>query len=51
MASLDSQGEIDPIELPNSEKTQIWEGKNELVRSRQHLIKHLYLTSKDWMLW
>ena len=29
MASLDSQGEIVPIELPNPEETQIWEGENE----------------------
>ena len=28
MASLDSQGEIVPIELPNPEETQICEGKN-----------------------
>ena len=29
MASLDSQGEIVSIELPNPEETQIWEGENE----------------------
>ena len=29
MASLDSQGEIVPIELPNPAWTQIWEGENE----------------------
>ena len=38
-ASLDSQGEDDceivPMELPYPEETQIWEGKNESVRSRQ----------------
>ena len=28
MASLDAQGEIVPIELPNPEETQIWEGEN-----------------------
>ena len=41
MASLDSQGEIVPLELPNPEETQIREGENEPVRSRQHL--HLQL--------
>ena len=34
MASLDSQGEIVPIELPNSEERWIWEGKYESARSR-----------------
>ena len=34
MASLDFQGEIVSIELPNSEERWIWEGKNESVRSR-----------------
>ena len=29
MASLDSQGEIVSIELPNPEETQIWESENE----------------------
>ena len=44
MASLDSPGEIVPIELPNPEETQIWEGENhESVRSRQHLILQLLL--------
>ena len=38
MASLDSQGEIVPLELPNPQETQIWEGEDESVRSRQHLI-------------
>ena len=33
MASLNSQGEIVLIELPNPGETQIWEGENELVRS------------------
>ena len=46
-ASLDSQGEDDceivPIKLPNPEETQIWDGKNELVRSRQHLVLQLLL--------
>ena len=28
MASLDSQNEIVPLELPNPEKPQIWEGEN-----------------------
>ena len=37
MASLDSQGEIVSMELPNPEEKQIWEGENESVRSRQHL--------------
>ena len=37
MASLDSQGEIVPIELPIPEETQIQKGENESVRSRQHL--------------
>ena len=38
MASLDSQGEMVPTELPNPEDTQIWEGGNQSVRSRQHFI-------------
>ena len=38
MTSLDSQGEIVPTELPNPEETQIWEGENESVRSRQRFI-------------
>ena len=46
-ASLDSQGEDDceivPIKLPNPEETQIWDGKNESVRSRQHLVLQLLL--------
>ena len=57
MASLDSQGEIAPIELPNPEETQIWEGENESAHSRQHFnfaasarYCCLYSTSKDWML-
>ena len=41
MASLDSQGEIVPIGLPNPEETQIWEGENESARSRQHLFLQL----------
>ena len=58
MASLDSQGEIVPIELPNPEETQVWEGENKSVHSRQHFnfvasarYCCLYSTSKDWMLW
>ena len=43
MASLDSQREIVPIELPNPEETQIWEGENESVRYRQHLFLQLLL--------
>ena len=43
MASLDSLGEIVPLGLPNPEETQIWEGKNESVRSHQHLILQLRL--------
>ena len=35
MASLDSQGEIVLIELPNPGDTQIWECENQSVRSRQ----------------
>ena len=34
MASLDSKGEIVPIELPNPEETQLRKGENELLRSR-----------------
>ena len=41
MANLDSQGEIVLIELPNPEETQIWEGENESIRPRQHLILQL----------
>ena len=33
-ASVDSKGEIVPIELPNPEETQLRKGENELVRSR-----------------
>jgi len=33
MASLNSQGEIVLIELPNPGETQMWEGENESVRS------------------
>ena len=32
-----------PIELPFPEVTQMWEGENESVRSRQHLILQLLL--------
>ena len=38
MASLDSQGEIVPIELPNPEETQIWEGENQLVHSPANIL-------------
>ena len=41
MANLDSKGEIVLIELPNPEETQIWEGENESVRSRQHIFLQL----------
>ena len=34
MASLDSKGEIVPIELPNLDETQLRKGENEPVRSR-----------------
>ena len=34
MASLDSKGEIVPIELSNPEETQTRKGENEPVRSR-----------------
>ena len=34
MASLDSNGEIVPIELPNPEESQLRKGENEPVRSR-----------------
>ena len=58
MASLDSQGEIVPIELPNPEETQIWEAENQSVHSRQHFdlaaSAHyccLKSTSKHWTLW
>ena len=43
MKSLDSQGEVVPIELPNPEVSQMWEGENESVRSRQRLILQLLL--------
>ena len=33
MASLDSKGEIVPIELPNPEETQLRKSENEPVRS------------------
>ena len=36
---LDSQGKI----VPNPEETQIWEGENESVSSRQQLILQLLL--------
>ena len=43
MKSLDSQGEIVPIELSNPEVTQMWDGENKSVHSRQHLILQLLL--------
>ena len=60
MASLHSQCEIVPIELPNPEETQIWENENEnkvslfpptfnFAASAHYC--NLYLTSKDWMPW
>ena len=44
VASLDSKDENVPIELPNPEETQIRNGENELVRSRQHL----HLLTNNW---
>ena len=51
MASLDSQGEIVPIEPPNPELTQMrWRGdENKLVCSRQHLILQLLLDIAAFM--
>ena len=43
MASLDAQGEIVPIELPNPEETQIWEGENCTSPHPQHFILQLLL--------
>ena len=43
MPSSDSQGEIVPLELPNPQETQIWEGEDELAHSHQHLILQLRL--------
>lgn len=56
MASLVAQGEIVPIELPNPEETQIWEGKNSTFPPTFYFAVsarygRLYLTSKGWMLW
>ena len=56
MASLVAQGEIVPIELPNPEETQIWEGKNSTSPPTFYFAVsarygRLYLTSKGWMLW
>ena len=34
MASLDSKGEIVPMELSNPEETQLQKGENEPIRSR-----------------
>ena len=45
MASLDSKGEIFPIQLPNPEETQIRNGENEPIRSRRHL--HLLTNTVD----
>ena len=36
MASLDSQGEVVPIELPNPQETQICESENKSALSRKH---------------
>ena len=49
MTSLDSQGEIVPTKLPNPEETQIWEGENESVRSRQHLVLPLLLVISSFI--
>ena len=49
MRSLDSQGEIVPTKLPNPEETQIWEGENESVRSRQHLVLPLLLVISSFI--
>ena len=43
MAGLDSQGKNCSSELPNPEETQLWEGENESVRSRQLLFLQLLL--------
>ena len=43
MASLDSQGEVVPIELPNPQETQICESENKSALSRKHLILQLLL--------
>ena len=51
------QVKIVPIELPNPEETQIWEGENESVRSRQHLLLQLllviaaFILQSQWMVW
>ena len=48
---------IVPIELPNPEETQIWEGENETVPSRQRLLLQLllvipaFILQTQWMLW
>ena len=50
------QIKIVPIELPHPEETQIWEGENELARSRQHSLSQLLLVmtafiwQTQWML-
>ena len=49
MTSLYSQGEIVPTKLPNPEETQIWEGENESVRSRQHLVLPLLLVISSFI--
>ena len=46
---LDSQGEIVPTELPNPEETQIWDGENKSVRSRQHLVLPLLLVISSFI--
>ena len=56
MARLDAQGEIVPIELPNPEEAQIWEGESRTFPPTFYFAAsarygRLYLTSKGWMLW
>ena len=45
MASLDSEGEIVPIELPNPEERQLRKAENEPVRSCSHL--HMLTNTVD----
>ena len=46
MASLDSQNEIVPLELPNPEKPQIWEGENICRKDSLDPMVTVWLTSK-----
>ena len=46
MASLDSQNEIVPLELPNPEKSQIWEGENICRKDSLDPMVTVWLTSK-----